>query len=196
MRINILFSLFLSLYISSSHAGEAKNLDTRLDAKGVIALLDLEAHIEGGYFKQTFIADHRSKIKTPNGERFTMTSIYYLLTDESPKGHFHINKSDIVHYFHGGKPIEYFFITPDGKLERHVLGPDISSGHSLQLIVPGGYWKAARLMSEEDSLYDYGLLGDAVAPGFDYKDMKIGERDVLIKKFPQHKELIRELTRH
>ena len=55
-----------------------------------------------------------------------------------------------------------------------------------QLIVPGGYWKAAVLESGE-----YGLLGEAVAPGFDYRDMTIAKLDDIRTEFPA---LINELA--
>ena len=42
----------------------------------IIESLGLEAHVEGGYFKRTFQADHRQRIATAEGERFIMTSIF------------------------------------------------------------------------------------------------------------------------
>jgi predicted cupin superfamily sugar epimerase len=43
-------------------------------------------------------------------------------------------QSDIVHYFQGGSPLTYYLITPDSRFERHVLGPDIAAGQTLQVI--------------------------------------------------------------
>ena len=55
----------------------------------------------------------------------------------------------------------------------------IAQGEVPQLLVPKGYWKAAVLEAGE-----YGLLGEAVAPGFDYRDMTIAKADDIRAQFP------------
>ena len=60
----------------------------------VIAALDLQPHVEGGYFRRTFQADHRAMLQTTRGPRYLVTSIYYLLTEDSPVGQFHFNQSE------------------------------------------------------------------------------------------------------
>ena len=159
------------------------------DRATVIEQLGLEGHVEGGYFRRTFQADHRDKIDLGDGPRFTMTSIFYLLTADSPVGQWHQNRSDIVHYFHLGSPLHYYLIHPDGRLETAVLGPDLVAGQRLQLTVPGGVWKASHLPAG-----DYGLISEAVSPGFEYEDMQLGDRSTLLQAFPQHAELIRAYT--
>lgn len=156
----------------------------------VIANLGLEPHVEGGYFRRTFQPDHRAKVATADGPRYTMTSIYYLLTAESPTGHWHLNRSDVIHYYHLGGPLHYTMIHPDGQLETAVLGPDLAAGQQLQLTVRGGVWKASQLQTG-----DYGLISEAVSPGFEYDDMTLGQRDELVAVFPQHKALILAYTR-
>ena len=161
-----------------------------VDVDALIEALALEPHVEGGYFRRTFQADHRERIATEHGERFTMTSIYYLLTADSRVGHWHLNRSDILHFFHLGSPVTYYLIYPDGRLETVVLGPDPSRGHRLQLAVPGGTWKASHL--EEGS---YGLISEAVSPGFEYEDMTLGNAAALSAEFPQHAALIRRFAK-
>ena len=156
----------------------------------IIESLGLEAHVEGGYFKRTFQADHRQRIATAEGERFIMTSIFNLLTEEAPIGHWHLNRSDIVHYFHLGSPITYYLIHPDGQLETVVMGADIAAGQKLQLTVRGGTWKASHLEAGV-----YGLISEAVAPGFEYEDMTLGTRATLLSDFPQHADPIMAFTR-
>ena len=162
------------------------------DRQQLIQALNLEAHVEGGYFRQTYKAENGISIVTDNGERTTMTSIFYLLTSDAPIGHFHLNKSDIVHYFHTSDPIDYFLIDQNGKLSHEVMGPDVVNGHQLQLAVKGGTWKASRL--NENGTYGYGLIGEAVAPGFEYQDMTLAQREIMCGHFPQHTDLIRKLT--
>jgi len=106
--------------------------------------------------------------------RYLMTSIFYMLTDESPIGYLHVNRSDIIHYFHAGSPFTYLIVRPDGKLERRQLGNNPVAGEQLQLLVKGGCWVTAILETGE-----YGLISEAVSPGFDYADMAlITDRDV------------------
>lgn len=159
------------------------------DSAALIERLGLEPHVEGGYFRRTFQADHRECVDQGDGPRFTMTSIYYMLTRESPVGRWHLNRSDIVHYFHLGSPVSYYLIDAEGRLETVELGPDLEAGQQLQLSVRGGMWKASHLQAG-----DYGLISEAVAPGFDDQDMQLGEEASLLRAFPQHHELIRAFT--
>jgi predicted cupin superfamily sugar epimerase len=161
-----------------------------MDVDELVRALQLEPHLEGGYFRRTFEASHRDMIDQGDGSRFTMTSIYYLLTAESRIGHWHRNKSDILHFFHLGEPITYYLIHPDGSLETVVMGPDPTQGHVLQLAVRGGVWKASHLEQG-----DYGLISEAVSPGFEYTDMKLGEREALVQEFPAHQAVIEKFTR-
>jgi predicted cupin superfamily sugar epimerase len=161
-----------------------------MDKEELIEALGLEAHIEGGYFRRTFEASHRDKVATEFGPRFTMTSIYYLLTRESPTGHWHRNRSDILHFFHLGAPVTYYLIHPDGALETVVMGPDPTRGHKLQLPVRGGTWKASHLPEG-----DYGLVSEAVAPGFEYEDMELGSTAELLQLFPAQRALIEAYSR-
>ena len=165
---------------------------TALTAEQVAQALDLEQHLEGGYFRRTYEADHRPMLESPEGERYLMTSIFYMLTDQSPVGHFHLNQSDILHYYHRGDPVRYYLIHPDGHLETIVLGQNIAQGQRLQLTVKGGIWKASQLLDGEAG---YGLISEAVSPGFDYADMTLGTEQKLTDTFPQHSELFKTLTR-
>ncbi|MEM6485124.1 MAG: cupin domain-containing protein [Pseudomonadota bacterium] len=159
----------------------------------LIDALGLEGHVEGGYFRRTYEATTAPRVDTEHGSRFSMTSIFYLLTREGPVGHFHLNRSDIVHYFQSGDPIDYFLIHRDGHLEQVTMGPDPRLGHVLQLTVAGGVWKASRLHANGRA--GFGLISEAVSPGFDYNDMTLGVRNTLKQAFPEHAELITELSR-
>jgi predicted cupin superfamily sugar epimerase len=163
-----------------------------LKSEALVTALNLEPHVEGGYYRRTFQADQQPLVETANGPRYLMTSIYYLLTTESPIGQFHWNRSDIVHYYHLGDAIEYSLIYPDGKLETVVMGSNVIAGELLQLHVPGGVWKASRLVTGSAG---FGLISEAVSPGFDFADMQMGDRQMLGEQFPQHSKLIEQLTR-
>lgn len=144
----------------------------------IIEQLDLTKHREGGYFRRTYESDRIITIN--NSTRHIMTSIFYLLTDDSPVGHFHLNKSDVIHYFQSGSPITYLIISPQGELSKVILGPDLTKGHALQLTVKGGCWKASIL----DPQGEYGLISEAVAPGFDYADAAMATKVEMREAFP------------
>ena len=164
-----------------------------LSAQQWIDHLQLEGHVEGGFFRRIYQADHRPMLPTEHGERYLVTSIYYLLSAQSPVGHFHLNRSDIMHVFVAGDPITYHLIDADsGEYRQVVLGDDILKGQTPTMMVKGGTWKASEVPA--DGQAGYGLITEVVSPGFDYADMTLGKRALLGAEFPQHLDVIERLT--
>lgn len=152
-----------------------------MDKNQLVQHLGLEKHIEGGYFRRTY--ESADKIPRGNSSRHLLTSIYYLLSDDSPIGHMHKNSSDIIHYFHLGEAVKYYLISPQGELQTVILGQALNRGEQLQLLVPGGYWKASQLVSHSNA-GEYALISEAVSPGFDYHDMQLASKQQMHKDFP------------
>ena len=146
----------------------------------IIKHLSLVEHVEGGYFSETYRSPVNIPTEREESDRSILTSIYYLLTSDRPIDRWHKNKSDILHYFQAGDPISYLMLSPAGELTKATLGLNFAAGEVAQLVVPGGYWKAAVLKTG-----DFGLLGESVAPGFDYRDMKLGTAEYFQSTFPQ-----------
>lgn len=139
----------------------------------LINQLNLEPHpSDGGYFRRTYCSN--ILFENNKDRRSTLSSIYYMLTDDSPVSYLHKNNSDIIHYFHAGDAITYYIVNPEGQLSTYTLGNNINKGQQLQLIVKGGCWKASRLTTGE-----YGLISEAVSPGFDYQDHVLASQDTL-----------------
>ena len=160
-----------------------------MTAEDIITLLGLEPHpTEGGYFRRTYESDQRCD--TENGSRMLLTSIYYMLTQDSPGGFLHRNKSDIIHFHQLGASIKYTLVSPDGVLSEKVLGPDIAHGEALQLLVPGGWWKASRICAG-----DYALISEAVSPGFEYADNEIATEELIQQLFPDIKPQLNEFIK-
>ena len=168
--------------------------------------LQLEPHIEGGFYKRLYQADQQPRVITAHGARYSMTSIYYMLTESSPIGRLHLNRSDILHVFIAGSPVNYTLIHSDtGELQQYRMGNNISAYESPTLVVPGGYWKASELVidSKTDSHSPvahnpnserFSLIVEAVSPGFEFDDMTLAERSTLSRRFPQHCDVIKRLT--
>ena len=55
----------------------------------------------------------------------------------------------------------------------------------LMFAAPGGIWKGTRLLDGE-----FGLVSEAVAPGFEYADMRLAKAGELEQLYPQHLEVI------
>jgi predicted cupin superfamily sugar epimerase len=155
---------------------------------------DLQPHPEGGYFKEMYRSDgvipKDVLPATFKGNRTYATSIYYLLE----QGHFsafHRIASDEIWHFYYGDPLVVHVIHPDGHRQNILLGTDADKGQVFLSVVPAGCWFGSR--PAEGSAYS--LVGCTVAPGFDFTDFEMAEREKLIKEFPQHKDLIFDLTR-
>jgi uncharacterized protein len=167
-------------------------LELPTNVEEVVDLLGLIPHPEGGFFRETFrsgATPMASRGQTDfdvepehlvatsgreGGRRNALTSIYWMPTRKSPNLPVVMNQSSHVHCYHGGLPFEY--VTYDSKsrtVERAVLGPNLKAGHRPQVIVEGGVWKTGRLLTEYSDRYDYCLLGEAVAPGFDVCDFRV-----------------------
>jgi predicted cupin superfamily sugar epimerase len=156
--------------------------------EALIAHLQLASHPEGGWFRRTHTAPQR--LGSGDDERAAMSAIYYLLTRQSPVGHLHRNRSDILHCWQLGSPLRYWLLSPVGELRQVMLGPDLEAGQQLQLLVPGGWWKGTELVAGE-----FGLLTEAVCPGFDPRDHEFAEAEALRAAWPAHWPLLAHLCR-
>lgn len=163
-------------------------------AKFWIDHLVLQPHLEGGFYRQTYVSSEL--IAQPhlppryNGQRAFSTAIYFLL--EYPDfSAFHRLKSDEIWHFYTGASLTLWLISPQGQLSSLSLGPDPNRGHLFQATVPAGYWFAASL----DTPASYALVGCTMAPGFEFDDFELAQTKELIRQFPQHRSLIERLTR-
>ncbi len=156
--------------------------------------LQLAAHIEGGAFREIY----RSELVLPqialttqhHSNRNAMTSIYFLL-QEGDFSALHKIASDELWHFYDGAPLCIYEINPNGALVKHVLGRDIDKGQQPVLVIKAGSWFGSRV--EEPG--GFTLCGCTVAPGFDFADFELADRQALQEAYPQHAQLIGEMTR-
>jgi len=81
-------------------------------------------------------------------------------------------------------------ITPSGVYERLPLGINVEDGEQLQQVVPATAWFGATVNDPNT----FSLVGCTVAPGFDFRDFRLASRHHLQQQFPQHHDLISQLT--
>lgn len=163
-------------------------------ADELIRHFDLTPHPkEGGYFRETYRSaeTYAESALAPRyaGTRSAGTAIYYLLTPSTFSA-LHRLQSDEIFHFYLGTPLRMLQLWPDGTGRTLVLGPDISAGQQLQVVVPRGVWQGSIL----EPGGDFALVGCTVAPGFEYADYEGGDRTTLLRQYPEHAELIRRLT--
>jgi uncharacterized protein len=157
--------------------------------------LNLIAHPEGGYYRETY----RSELSIARealppqftGPRLVSTAIYFLLDGKNFSA-FHRLRSDELWHFYSGSPITVHVIEPDGVYSEIQLGNDPDAGVVLQAVVKAGHWFASRGRDPGS----FALAGCTVAPGFEFADFELGKRAELVKLYPQHRNLIESLTRN
>ncbi|HEV8143518.1 MAG TPA: cupin domain-containing protein [Methylomirabilota bacterium] len=159
-----------------------------------IAALGLVPHPEGGFYRETYRAPEliAAEHLPPRfgGPRTFSTAIYFLLPGDQVSA-LHRIKSDEIWHFYAGTALTLTLIHPDGRLETPRLGPDPARGESFQTLVPTGCWYGATV----DDPGSYALVGGTVAPGFDFADFELADRQTLLARFPQHRQPILQLTR-
>jgi predicted cupin superfamily sugar epimerase len=146
--------------------------------------LQLQPHVEGGFFRETY------RSAAMSGNRNASTGIFFLLENHVFSA-FHRIASDEMWHFYDGNPLNIYEITPDGHLTVHKLGLNMHLGECPQLVIKAGSWFASRVAGEAG----FTLVGCTVAPGFDFADFEMGDRAALLAAYPAHAELIQQLTR-
>jgi len=155
--------------------------------------LNLQPHPEGGWYRQTY----RAPLMLPHaalpgftGDRAASTAIYFLLAGDQFSA-LHRLRSDEVWHFYAGSGLVVHVIEPDERYSELLLGSDAASGEEFQAVVPAGCWFGSSLRQPNT----YALVGCTVAPGFDFADFEMANRDALTAQFPQHRHIIERLTR-
>jgi predicted cupin superfamily sugar epimerase len=164
------------------------------DAAYWIQKLGLEPHPEGGYYRETYQADLvlPKESLPPNftGPRPAATAIYFLLEAQNFSA-FHRLRSDELWHFYFGGTLLIQVIDADGRYFEIQLGSDPEDGDALQAVVKTGCWFASEVKDGKS----FAVVGCTVAPGFDFEDFELAEREQLARSYPQHRQLIGRLTR-
>lgn len=151
--------------------------------------LDLEPHIEGGYFREVYESEQLTKSRT-GLERKLYTSIYFLLEHLNPS-HFHRLTVDEIWYFHNGNPLTIHMIHPNGLYETVQLGINLPEGPRLQYRVPAGVIFGSSVAVKEG----FAVVSCMCGPGFEYEDFELFSTSQLLKEYPKHQKIIEYLTR-
>ncbi len=132
-------------------------------AAGLIELLELAPHPEGGHFRETY------RDRPAGGGRGAMTAIHYLL-QAGEVSHWHrLLTADEIWIFNTGGALE-LMLSPDGQAQEILrLGLDVARGERTQMIVPRGCWQSAT------SLGMFTLATCVVSPAFEFDDFELAQ---------------------
>lgn len=156
--------------------------------------LGLAPHPEGGWYRRTYeSAENLPPTALPDrfsGARPIATAIYYLLESGSFSA-LHRIKSDEIWNFYVGSPLRLTVLSSDGRIEERTLGDKSAAAVSFQTVVPAECWFGAEVVETGS----FSLVGCVVAPGFDFEDFELADREKLAAVYPQHRAVIERLTR-
>jgi len=171
----------------------AFSLQAMTTAHEYVRLLEMNSHVEGGFYKETY----RSELIIPSaalpdqfkGDRSTSTHIYFLL-EFGQCSRLHRIASDEHWHFYDGQSLEVYEIKKDGEFILHKLGNRLDKGEKFHTVIEAGSWFGSRCMIPGS----FSLVGCTVAPGFDFQDFELADRQELLTSFPNLESLILELT--
>ncbi len=153
----------------------------------LIRELGLMPHPEGGYFRETYRAEHCDA-----EGRSASTLIYFLLLRGQVSKLHRIDADEGWHLYLGG-PLwihELDERAPDSAPTRTTLGTDVSRGERPQHVVRAGRWFGAELAPQAE----FALVGCSVAPAFEFAKFELADRSVLQSRFAGAAALIGRLT--
>ena len=163
------------------------------DARFYIDHLHLKPHPEGGYYIETYRSAEiipGAALRKFEGDRNYSTAIYYLL-EQGDHSAFHRIKSDECWHHYAGDTLLIHLLYNDGKYACIKLGSAINEGEVFQFVVPANTWFAAEC-AEKTSFV---LTGCTVAPGFDFADFEMADKELLLHEFPEYSSAIIKLCR-
>ncbi len=158
-----------------------------------IAALGMEKHPEGGHYRENYRSNELFD-KTALPQRFEVshcfsTAIYFLLKSGNFSAFHRIRQDELWHHYDGGCLLVHI-IAPNGVYSQLKIGKDFEAGERPQGVVFAGSYFAAELSAGNP----FTLVGCTVAPGFDFSDLDMPPRELLVSKFPEHKELVTRLS--
>ncbi|MCL2533813.1 MAG: cupin domain-containing protein [Nocardiaceae bacterium] len=140
--------------------------------------LDLLPHPEGGWYRETWRSDiELPGVALPNmfgGARSAGTAILFLI-EPGQQSQWHTVRGTEIWLYHRGSPLVLELAGDGGApgaVSTRILGPDVSSGQSPQLVVPPRHWQRVRPVGD-----DAGLASCILVPGFDYADIRAEGQD-------------------
>jgi uncharacterized protein len=158
-----------------------------IEIQKLIDQLQLQPHIEGGYYKETYRSIE--KVINHNGEPRDLATLIYFLLPSGKFSKFHKIASDEIWLYQQGAPVAIHLLLEDGSHKTEILGSELDKGHQLQVIIPKNTLFGAEVLGDNT----YALSACMVAPGFDFADFQLYTAETLMEHYPQHHTIIAHL---
>jgi uncharacterized protein len=130
--------------------------------RDVIERFGMAAHPEGGWYVETW----RSETLSASGRPLASAILFLLPAGEESRWH-RVDAEELWQYS-AGDPLELRIAPADGgPVAGHRLGPDVTAGDTVQVVVPAGAWQAARPLGA------WSLVGCVVAPAFTFDGFEL-----------------------
>ncbi len=173
-----------SLAANSQNAPKVTPMTDELTADEIRTLLKLEPNATCGFVRVTFVSKQSiaaGGLPAPFADgRPLGSALYFLVTPAAPVRLHRIRNEQLYHYYLGD-PLEVFLLHADGTTERIIVGPDLRSGHRVQLLIPGNTFHTARLIGRRHWFLGASTEWPGVVPA---ADVEIGNLDELAGKYP------------
>ncbi len=151
-------------------------METEPTADQIIAELGLEPlAVEGGRWTSAWRSDE-------------ISSIYFLVRPGEFSALHSLTVTELWHHY-AGAPARMVLLGPEGRVDRPILGPDVTAGHRPFVGVPAGVWMGAATTGT------WSLLGTTMTPPFEPEFFELGRRDDLQARYPAAADDIHALTR-
>jgi predicted cupin superfamily sugar epimerase len=190
-KVGLLLIAAMLLFQAACYAGDLDGMT----AEEVVKALNLQPlSIEGGYFRECFVASekylHRHLPPRFDGDRYFGGAIYFLITADSHSPFHKLNNNEVWALCAGDAAVQTI-IDRAGTLKQTILGKDIQNGQSLMGTIPAESWQSTRLIPGGK----WALYILTTAPNFEYSDYTGASDSDIIKKYPQYEKVLAEFCR-
>ena len=130
-----------------------------------IQALNLTPHPEGGRFREIYRSPD-SVALTDGRTRSALTHIYFHLAEGELSRFHRVEQDEVWNLYHGS--VRLHLLTETGEYTETTLS---AAEQCFCSVIPAGAWQAAEPLEGD------GLVGCTVAPGFDFADFQLINRD-------------------
>ena len=139
-------------------------------AAELVALLNLQPHPEGGFYREVFRSTQAVQPDDSRGVRSALTTIDFLLERGQFSAWHRVASDEAWHLLEGG-PLRLWLMPPQLDSVVSVDLGAVVAAHAPRHVVPAGWWQAA------EPVGDLVLVGATVGPGFDFADFAFMRAD-------------------
>ena len=133
-------------------------------AAELVRWLGLQAHPEGGWYRETFRSPHPVQPGDGRPPRSALTTIDFLLARGQFSAWHRVASDEVWHLVEGG-PLRLWLMPPSLDALHEVTLGNVGMNQAPRHTVPAHWWQAAEPLASA-----YALCGATVGPGFDFSD--------------------------